>query len=117
MVPRLISRFAFARLRLTLTDSIARFAVTLAHSALIFIAKAKPRNFDLGYRDCDKVLPFTTDHFTVGDIFLQILFNLPFDDRPESGVITLDIIYHERFFTSPRAKILATKLRTSVEQI
>src|SRR5689334_8760588 len=99
---------------LTLSDRVTDLALTLANASLLLVPKSKMWDLDLRKGNCNQVFPLSTNHLAVGHVLLEIVLDPPFYNRSEPSMISLDIINHERFFTSPRAKILATKFRTSV---
>jgi hypothetical protein len=88
------STSAAAIYTLTLLNRIARLAFALPDTAGLTIPKAKPRNLNLGHRNAHEILALTANHLAVRDVLLEILLDLPFNDRSKTGVILLNVIRH-----------------------
>ena len=61
--------------------------------------------------------PFFPEHLALLNVAAEIGFDLSADDLFEARVVLMDLQRHRYSLASPRAKMLATKLSTSVEQI
>ena len=104
-------------------DRLADFAVPLTDAAAAVLAIAEVRHIELRQGDADEVVPLTADHLAVRDVFSQVVSYLPANDLFEPRRVAVDFHDHIAwqvrnlpyfFFTSPRAKMLATKFSTSV---
>ena len=89
------------------------------------LAEAEVRDVDGRDGDGDEVLPLLADHLSLLDVLLEVALDAAADDVAEARVVLLDFQGHvgarlgarpAQSFASPRAKIEATKLSTSVEQ-
>ena len=99
MIARLVTGFALPRLLfVALTDRVARLAIALPHSALLAIAEFKARDFDLGNRDGHPIFSLTPNHLAVGNVLLEILFDLTLNDGAESGMISFYVVDHRASF-------------------
>ena len=73
----------------------------------------------VGDRDRDEVLALAPDQLLMAQVFAQLLADPAAHDLAEAvevGLYSHAIPSQLRSFTSPRAKMLATKCRTSVAQ-
>ena len=93
----------------------ARYSPFALADAVLALAEAEARQFDLRHRNADEVLPLLADHFAVGDVLLQVLLDASAHDLPEPKMILFDVKNHKDSppfvvysFASPRAKMLAT---------
>ena len=92
-------------------------ALALANAALLLVAVLEVGNVDEGDGDGDGVLPPLPQHLALLHVAAEIGLDLPADDLFEARMILVNLQGHFYSLASPRAKMLATKFRTSVEQI
>jgi len=103
MLAALVSGLALAGLvRVALPDRVPGLAFALADTALLLLAEPEMGNVDLRQRDGDHLLALAADHLAVGDVLLQILLDLAFNDLSKPVVISLDIV-DQRFLLSLRS--------------
>src|SRR5262245_3735466 len=108
---RLAARLALAALAVGIArrDGLTNFTLTLAHAAATVLPVAKMRHIELRQRNADQIVPLPADHFAVGHVFPQVLAYLPANDLFEPRRVAVNLHDHVYFFfTSPRAKMLAT---------
>src|SRR5262249_33715038 len=92
-------------------------AFTLADAALLLVAVLEVGDVDEGDGDGDGVLAPLPEHLAFLHVAAQVGFDLPPDDLLEARMILVNLRRPFYSLASPRAKMLATKFRTSVEQI
>jgi hypothetical protein len=96
-------------------------AFPLAGASGALLAVAELRDVDLRQGDADEVLALLADHLAAADVLAQVTFHLTADDFAEPLVVAFNLLAHGSplasvyFLACPRAKMLATKLSTSVK--
>jgi len=84
-------RRLFARLA---AHRISRLTVPLSGAPLLTIAETEPWDIDLRDRNRNEILPLSTDHLPLRNVFAQVLPDTPADDVAESGMILVDLERH-----------------------
>src|SRR5262249_52405113 len=135
---RLVACTAFI-VALGRAERLADLAVTLSGAGGAFAAIAELRNLDLRQGDADQVASLFADHLATGDVLAQVALHLAADELAEALVVAFDLLSHGEppgvrsqgsgvrrppsltpdprelyFLACPRAKMLATKVSTSV---
>src|SRR5262249_59596619 len=106
-----------ARLYRARAQLLPHLAVALPDAPLLLVPVLEVGNVDEGNGDGDGVLPPLAQHLALLHVPSQIGFDLSADDLFEARVVLVDLQRHRYSLASPRAKMLAPKLRNSVEQI
>src|SRR5690606_28342277 len=73
-----------------LTDLVADFALALADTPALVVAKDETRDVDVWHRDRDPILAFASDHVSPRDIAAQVLSNPTANDLTEAAMVLVD---------------------------
>src|SRR5262249_12199438 len=92
----LAAGFAFAiPLVAAFGNGLADLAVSLAGPARATLAEPEVGHVEVGERNADEVFPPAADHFSVRDVFSQVLADFPADDLLKTVLIGFDSQNHD----------------------